>query len=208
MTINYKNDDSFFMIIPIPGVSARRNILTQWFFKNNESKYRLITDQELKEGHEGLKVINDIYAGIKTVAIISNPWRRALSGYLELISYKEQPACPAHLYEINTDSFEDFLQNNDDLLKNPKWNKWWNFSTQQVEWINYTNSSGEVETASYILKDENLEVEFKELQLYFENNDTMNFPPLIEYESYYTDVTRKIVAERFADDIKLFGYTF
>jgi hypothetical protein len=196
------------MIVPIPGVSARRNILTQWFFKNNESKYRLITDQELKEGHEGLQFINETYAGIKTVAIISNPWRRAISGYLELIRYREQPDCPAHLFEININSFEDFLQNNNNLLENPNWNKWWDFSTQQIEWINYTNSDGKIETASYILKDENLETDFKEIQSYFENTDIMNFPPLIEYQSYYNDVTRNIVAELFADDIKTFGYTF
>lgn len=87
-------------------------------------------------------------------------------------------------------------------------NKWKDLNTQQIDYL--VDKKGRV-LVDFIGRFENLYQDFDIIcqRIYFEQRlDVMPEKLTANYVSFYDDRTRQIVANRFKDDIELFGYNF
>jgi hypothetical protein len=144
-----------------------------------------------------------------TFAAVRNPWDRAVSTF-EYIKFKT-PIAPKlfdHFYktyqavtgteDLTFDLFVHYLQEfkiNDSF--------WWNFSTNQCEWIQ--------PSVDLVLKTENLEKEFVEIQDRLDVYEPLQILNRIEhpcYREYFNEETKKLIARKFEADIDRWQYTF
>jgi hypothetical protein len=204
MNLTYENDRSFFITI-IPPFVYNSEVVTTWLLENEKSKFRYIRDQQCEEECFNIQQINEYYPGIKTIAMIINPWTRMVNAFQQLQNYKLSPS-PEHKipWEIlSLDSFDDFIFS----LKNPKpiFDYWFTLATPQIKWL----EDGDLK-ADYILKAETLAEDFRPIREYFCSDDELILESLdhIQDRQYYNETTKKIVEEVFKEDIEKFGYNF
>lgn len=200
----YKTDDSFFTLLAIPG-NPHRWSLFRWFEKSNQSKFRFIRDTEIETDYLNLEQIEDIYPGIKTIVVVSNPWIRAKFIYDQICAFKkanESRQIPATTIDFNLESFEAFVHSIKTTQPTSKY--WFLPTTPQVDWVTYNDRK-----CSYILHAENIDEEFKVIQDYFELDIPLDMQDKIpEYRHLYSNETKQIVEELFYKDIEAFRYKF
>ena len=85
--MNYKDDDSFFTTVFPPFVYYGWNVKS-WLLENENAKYRYIRDYEIEQEFWNVEQINEVYEGIKTIAIVVNPWARTYYVYQQLLEMK------------------------------------------------------------------------------------------------------------------------
>lgn len=203
MNLTYKSDSSFFMYVKPPGTYVGVNILRRWFQESPSAKFRLIVDKELDDNFSNLKEISEFYPGIKTFAVVVNPWARIKIIYDDL-SRIESPI--SHMAGCD---FELFISKLSDIETNTNWPFSFSPLASQVDWLEYIDSAGNLQTVDYVLKSENLEQEFKVIQDYFICHTPLDSAVEIpNYRDCYNDRTRSIVAEYFKKDIERFNYEF
>jgi hypothetical protein len=209
MTTTYLNDESFFTLIWISGPTEpiSKSIL-EWS-DNNIAKFRFIHDPSAIEWHSDYNIekAQEYYPGIKSVAVVLNPWARVLWLYESVVQIPDGEA--AFKNDLKLETFEQFVMDLHNAAKNsPSWPAWWTPSTQQSAWLTCKLPDGTTHRAEYVLRAENFAEDFKPLQDYFSMNiPKIDFTP-IDYQSRYNEQTKQIVEDLFKDDIAWFGYTF
>lgn len=202
--LTYKNDDSFFMHVVIPG-NPHRYSLFNWFESTDNCKYRFIRDTEIEENYWSIDQIHNVYPGIKTIAIVFNPYARAKFAYDQICGFKQagdQRKIPANTFEFNLNSFEDFILSYDEA--GPSEQYWYNMTTCQVDWLYKGGYSPD-----YILKAENIVEDMKVINDYFISDKILELRDEIpDYKDIYSAKTKAIIEKLFADDFKAFGYKF
>jgi hypothetical protein len=104
----------------------------------------------------------------------------------------------SYLYQIfNNLELSDFIPN-----------VWFNFRTQQKDWVTY-ELNGSIKKAAHILRLEYINDDIKPLQDYFMNGRNLDiFDPNLDYRDYYNKRSIDLVANVFKDDIEMFDYKF
>lgn len=202
MTINYQNDNRFFTCLNVPASGVNRDAINQWFSSLSVARFRFINDPEILDDNSDLKTVLDVYPGVKTIAIVANPWSRVRYAWQCVTELKNtQPTSElAQLFPEQT--FEDFVKS----LPNHTSHR---LLQPQINFIKYTDSNGVEHTADYILHQETLNEDFSVIRDYFMDDVQLfgieNFP---EYKNEYTEEMKNIVATLFSADIAEFGYEF
>ena len=208
MTTTYLNDESFFSIMWMPGhVQLALDQIEIWS-NENIAKFRFIHDTEMKDEWFTLSQIQSFYPGIKTIAVVHNPWERTVFLYEH---FNEVGRVEPYIKDVEASTFELFVANIHNSLNDPKnWPHWFNLSTAQTNWTEQTLPDGTIQQADYIIKIENLAEEFQPLADYFcrpAPDFSLCYTP-IDYRPYYNEKTKQTIAELFKTDIERFGYTF
>ena len=205
-SLTYKTDDSFFTLLVVPG-DFHRDAVLKWFETASQARFRFIRDIEIETDYLNLQQIDDIYPGIKTVAVVTNPWLRVVRAYNTIQDLKtETRKIPATVFDFSIDSFGDFVCNLDNTSTTGKY--WFTPTTPQKQWLEYNTEEG-TRTADYILKSETIDADFKIIQNYFCTDVPLTYKDKIPtYRKYYTKKTREIIADIFKEDIERFGYKF
>jgi hypothetical protein len=214
MNLTHKTDDSFFSCITlVSGAFLYTEAIVDWFKKDPVGQWRIIEDPEVREEKLNLKSISEIFPGIKTFSVVINPWANIYFGYKLLQSPYKQVLMPTDTDYSNL-TFEDFV-NQLHTWEQPSTSNWYKPTTQQMEWLSFTDESNNYIEADYIFKIETIEEDFKVLQDYFCSIEPLTprdnfFIDLrsIEYRSVYNTETQNIVKKLFEKDIDRFEYTF
>lgn len=140
-----------------------------------------------------------IFSEFWSFSIVRNPWDRMVSSYY----YRQQLLEKTNKHFIPLDlSFSDWMTHK--VLQDPCNYEWINQSLMLVD------KNGKI-MVDDIFFFENLEEAWKRI------TDRLGLKVFLskanktereDFRTYYTDETAQIVADRFADDIKLFGYKF
>jgi hypothetical protein len=215
MTVTYKNDDAFLSYVAVAGTGYGMYPIFQWMKQVPTAAFRFIRDTDIEVNRLGLQELDELYPGVNTFAIVMNPWLRAKFSYLKIIetlnNLDDQNKIDKNkklidLFNLNLDSFESFVRQLPTM--DQKTNYWFTPITPQVRWVEY-DANGEHREVTYILRAENIIEDFKPIQDYFCTNEPLVLDEALpEYREYYTDETRNIIGEIFAEDIKRFSYIF
>jgi hypothetical protein len=201
--MTYKTDASFFSYIKPPGSYIGILEISRWFEKSIHSRYRLIIDNELDELYAGLNERDEFYPGIKTFAVVINPWARIKLVYDDLHRIEHELSGHAQ------GTFTEFVNVLPTLSRDTIWYNRYHMLSPQSSWLEYTQPDGSIKTVDYLFKAETLDTDFKVIQEYFENNNPLTWFNIIpKYKSHYTARTKKIVYDIFKEDIEKFGYKF
>lgn len=205
--MNYKTDNSFFTTVFPPFVYYGWSVKS-WLLQDEHAKYRYIRDYEAEQEFWNIEQINEIYSGIKTIAIVVNPWARMYYAYQQLRVMKEtQNTQVVDLTNIPLDNFSSFV-NSLPSMPTTIGDFWFSLTTPVCKWIDYERD-GEIITADYVIKDKTFEEDFKRIQEYFCSAVSLDMPKkLPSYKRFYTKKTKDIVADLFKEDIDRFGYEF
>jgi len=207
--MNYKEDKSFFTLLRLP-TPMNLDYLVKWFFQNPQCRYRLILDDEINDQYMSLRQIHELYPGIKTIAVVSNPWERIYHGYQMMVDCIENDEPHWWLDEVDCNNgFDAYVESCLALKTYKKLDFWWNTTTQHVEWLEYINDSGKIEKVDYIFRAEEISKQIQPLKEFFESDiDFVEDYVGLEYRNQYSDKSRELVATTFKDDIARFGYEF
>jgi len=201
--MTYKTDPSFFSYIKPPGSYIGISEITKWFENSIHSRYRLIIDNELDELYAGLHERNEFYPGIKTFAVVINPWARIKLVYDDLHRIEHE------LSDLASGTFTEFVNLLPTLSTDNIWYDRYHVLSPQNSWLESTHADGSINTVDYLFKVETLDTDFKVIQEYFENDKPLTWLHTIpKYKSHYTAKTKRIVSNIFKEDIEKFGYTF
>lgn len=156
--------------------------------------------------HTGHKYISACRAkekgGFHKIAIVRNPWDRFVSCYYQKIVGPK----PAQLVKMKGIykgmPFGKFVNAVNKLPKDIK--------EQHIRPQSMSMMCGNDFVPTWVIKLENIKAEWPELQNIIPIPDLVprnvsEHPP---YRECYNDKTRRIIAERYADDIEIFGYEF
>ena len=197
--MNYKNDDSFFTTVLPPFVCFGWSVKS-WLLDDDAAKFRYIRDYEIESEFWNVAQVNEVYPGIKTIAIVINPWARMYYAYQQLLEMKslEDPRL-GDLSQLELDSFTKFIKNLP-ATSSKIGDFWFSITTPICNWI---------ENADYILIDTSLQQDFRTIQDYFlSDSELVVTEELPNYKEFYNNTTREIVATVFKEDIARFGYEF
>ena len=197
--MNYKNDDSFFTTVLPPFVCFGWSVKS-WLLDDDAAKFRYIRDYEIESEFWNVAQVNEVYPGIKTIAIVINPWARMYYAYQQLLEMKslEDPRL-GDLSQLKLDSFTKFIKNLP-ATSSKIGDFWFSITTPICNWI---------ENADYILIDTSLQQDFRTIQDYFlSDSELVVTEELPNYKEFYNNTTREIVATVFKEDIARFGYEF
>lgn len=207
MSVNYQNDSSFFMCLNVAGSGFNKSALSEWFSNTLSARFRFIDDPELLSTASNLKNVLDVYPGVKTIAIVSNPWARLKYAWNCISETKETDPNDPLSAAVSATTFEEFINNLESYtIENFQWYK---TTTPQIDWLKYVDENNVEHKVDYILRQEHLEEDFQIIKDYFlTNNPILGLEPSVEYKDDYTDDMKNKVASLFAADIAEFGYTF
>lgn len=209
MSVNYQNDTSFFMCLNIAGTGMNRSAINSWFSVVPAAKFRFINDPEVLDDNLNLKTVLDIYPGVKTIAIVSNPWARVKYMWDCLNDMKTANPMMQLAQDVPQTDFESFVRAIPSMTTNVAGTRWFAPITPQVDWVKYTDDNGVEHKVDYILKNENLEEGFQAIKDYFLSDMPLPATEATpDYRDFYTGETKQIVADIFARDIAEFGYVF
>lgn len=195
----YKTDFSFFGYINTPGsFLVIHEGLTKWFDSEPNAQFRLIVDLEAEDDCLTFTELQDLYPGVKTIALINNPWRKLVVVYeaMKQALGEDRIVETIKRFDFSNFTFESFLSQVDTSV-----GKWWNLVTPQSKWIENGNE------LLYVVRDDFVEEDFKPIQSYFESNKPFEVD-LVDYRSYYNEHTKKLVEEQFKEDIEKFNFKF
>lgn len=203
----YKTDDSFFTCLVTPG-NLHRLAIFKWFENISQAKFRFIRDQEIETEYFNLQQIDDIYPGIKTIAVVTNPWRRAVQSYTDTCKFRaENRDIPATVFDFNLDNFDSFVYSLTTLPSSSKY--WFTPTTPQVDWLQYKQEDNTTKEVDFILRAEKIDEDFKIIQNYFCTDTPLILKDkVVPYRKFYNQETRDIISNLAAADIKRFGYKF
>jgi hypothetical protein len=208
MTLTYKNDDSFFIVI-VPKMNIYQCWpVYKWLLQLGNAKFRVIHDHEVEADRLTLTEVQKIYPGIGSIGIVMNPWTRVVSKFQKmqetpelLVSLSDKfPRVDFTNFESVLSFFKDCTVESAALLP-------------QLHWLRYESPGGIVQS-NYIIRGEYAEEDSKAIQEYFccEDKYPVSFSEFginpLEYKDYYNSTTQKIVADFFEEDINTFKYTF
>jgi hypothetical protein len=206
--VTYKDDDSFFTYVTPVGSAYGLFSIFKWFANAESAKFRLVRDPEIENYRLNLQQVDELYPGCKTFAIVMNPWRRVYRAYkfshlaYELNDNLQRNNETIDAFALDRSTFETFVKQLPNSKATSKY--WFTPITQQYEWLEYTER-----TIDYVFKAETLDEDFKSIQEYFCNTTPLVFDEeLPSYQEHYTEETKQIVSNLFAEDIKRFGYEF
>lgn len=201
MNLDYTTDDSFFTTV-IPPFSLQGWAVKSWLLSDEIAKFRFIRDIELEREFWNLKMINEVYTGIKTIGLVMNPFRRMVYAFKSLSELPENNIYKFNTKILNLDTFDKFLISWSSLDSAEPF--WFKFSTPLHDWM----FDGNV-YVDYLLRVESLEKDFKPLNNYFKNySGFVGLNDLFDYESYYNSESKKIVEKIFEKDLDEFKYHF
>lgn len=143
-------------------------------------------------------------------SVVRNPWDRMISAYHWLVNLKSP------IPNIESTEIQTIVNEANKRLDWSTFEKWLNISHKFVLW-DFWFSPAESQTSwldgkiDLIIKYENLDQEFKQIQDHF--NCTYSLPRTLvgnhkNYREYYNDYTKKKVAKLFEKDIDRWKYTF
>jgi len=142
--------------------------------------------------------------------VVRNPWERMVSFYHFL--RKIESATPHYTSEqiqwivnetnksIDWSTFDKWLQNIDQFSVIPGW--WFKVNEPQTSWY---------KDVDLVLRYENLENDFKQVQEIFKNYDSLPKTLVTDhtnYQDYYNSSTRELVTNMFQEEIEILGYKF
>ena len=196
----YKTDFSFFGYLNTPGSFLFiHEALTKWFDEEPNAQFRLIVDLEAEDDCATFSELQDLYPGVKTVAVINNPWRKLVVIYRTIkkaVEEEDRVIDSINGFDVSNFTFESFLSQLDTPI-----GKWYSILTPQSKWIENANE------LLYVIRDDFVEEDFKSIQQYFETDKPFEVD-LFDYKIYYTEETQKLVEEQFKEDIERFNFTF
>jgi len=152
------------------------------------------------------------------VAFVRNPWDRLVSWYTMIAQQATSLSWYQRLWKkdynrlwqyvhSNSNSFEEFLYHCTDTIDDIDGKK--SFVYSQADYI--TDEHGEL-IVDFVGRFENIQHDahavFSKLGMGHLNLPHINRSNHDSYQKYYNDQTRRLVAERFAKDIDMFGYEF
>lgn len=170
----------------------------QYVLKNNYGGEFLYTSEDVEHTRHKGHVTASQYSTCShwkeyfKFSFVRNPWDKELSDYKY---YKKMKSTYLH--------FEEYLNRRTNLSKIKYWN------SNQLDWLRSSNGIIELD---YIGRFENLQHDFNvvcdrigisRIDLPVKNKTVHE-----HYSEYYTGKCKDIVAERYAEDIKYFGYEF
>ena len=202
MTINYQNDGGFFTCLNVPASGVNRDAISQWFSSLSVARFRFINDPEILDNNADLKAVLDLYPGVKTIAIVANPWSRIRYAWQCINDARDIQETTELTQMFTQETFEEFVK----ALPNHSSHR---LLQPQVNFIKYTDDTG-IHSADYILHQENLDQDFTVIKEYFWHTESPLFgiEEFPEYKEEYTEEMKNIVATLFSADIAEFGYEF
>lgn len=159
-----------------------------------------------------------LYPGLYTFAFVRNPWDRLVSCYRDKIvgevsdftefSDKGLAHCLSVYDEFSANmTFKEFVYAVNSIPDNHADEHF------RSQFYNLVNASGEI-AIDFIGRFEKLDFDFSLIVKQIGLPESTTLPRLqaaskpVRYSDYYTDTTRKIVAERYERDIRYFFYIF
>jgi hypothetical protein len=142
--------------------------------------------------------------------VVRNPWERMVSFYHFLS--KVESATPHFTSEqiqwivnetnkaIDWTTFDKWLGNIEQFKVIPGW--WFKVNEPQTSWY---------KDVDLVLRYENLEEEFKQVQALFKNYDPLPKTLVTDhtnYQNYYNSATKDLVTKMFQEEIETLGYKF
>jgi hypothetical protein len=206
MSLNYKNDDSFFMMVR-PPFTIYGTAIKKWFDDNPQSRFRYIKDPETEKEFWNLKLIDETYPGVKSIMVMVNPWARMKYAYDTLLALSELENndydIDVSLFEL--ESFDLFIKSLPNMTSSNLY--WFDITTPLVDWLEY-DVDGVTKQVDFIIRDTDMSEDFKPIQEYFMIDIPLASIELIDYKKAYAKETKDIVSKIFAEDIKRFKYKF
>jgi hypothetical protein len=196
-TFYIQSPELAYIHVPRTGM-AMKKIISDWLKPN----FNLNDSDEWMINHPNLQMVRVYYPYAKTISVVRNPWQRIWSFYRKIHD-------EGYWLDWNGKTLMD-LKPLDEWLEdyaNPEilfeFPRWFNRFTNQIEFL-----EGGVD---FVLKAEQLEREFKQVQEYLGCNKPL--PDLTgydhyEYKKYFSTRSRDIVSKVFEKDIDYFGYKF
>lgn len=205
MTQTFKNDDSFFTVIMPIGTPIGFWGVYKWVGLDSNARFRFIRDLEIEQYKLTVKEIKELYPGVKTIGIVTNPWARMAWSY-EMIT--NPPGEGKGIKEINTmfegidfttfDTFVNSIQTCKALNGNP------HPTTPQSHWLEQDGASVDL-----LLRSESINEDFKPIQEYFCTDSPLNVEDFnFDYRPYYTDNSKERIQNLMSHDIEKYGYSF
>jgi hypothetical protein len=177
-----------------------------------------VTKSWIDYTHPSIQQVNQNFAAelgvINSFAVVRNPWDRIVSQYHYCLNPPDtrpgiaeaSPQMVRHYidmlnnYSSTFPSFEEWVFKLDKFVMPNGW--WWNLTTPLSHWIDNNTT---------VLRFENLEEDFGQIQRLFNTDKPLPFENTVHfdhYTTYYNDQTRQIVYKWFKIDIDRWQYQF
>lgn len=186
--------------IPRTGMGMKK-IIAQWL----KLKFNVVDDIPWMIDHPNLSMVRNHIKTGSTLTVVRNPWARIWSLYRK-IKTEGYWLDWNHLDLTNLKPFDAWVEDYVNPEIKFEFPRWFNRFTTMSEFIH-----SETESVRFVLKAENLEKDFKQVQEYLNCYDPL--PDLSEYDhnehwKYFSDKSKKIVAKTFERDLDEFRYTY
>lgn len=136
----------------------------------------------------------ETYDSFFSFAIVRNPWSWQVSLYTYMLKHKPHPQ---HEFVGNLESFDNYIK--------------WRCTHEVKLQRDFIYSKDEEKQVDYIGRFETLETDFSEICSRVgisASLPVLNVSNTKRYQDFYNDETRELVSKTFADDIRLFNYSF
>lgn len=205
MTQTFKNDDSFFTVAMPTRSPIRFWDIYKWVEQDANAKFRFIRDLEIEQDRLTVEEIESIYPGVKTVGIVTNPWSRAAWSYAMSINPPEGYPGISEIQKqfegLDFSSFERYLET---IVTCKAITNKYHPTKNQSYWLHGSNR-----TVDFILKAETVNEDFKQIQDYFCTERPLGIENFVfDYRPHYSEKSKSIIEDIFADDIERYDYSF
>ncbi len=177
----------------------------KWVDLDSNAKFRFIRDLEIEQDRLTAKEVEDIYPGVKTIGIVTNPWARTAWSYAMTIDPPEGYPGIKEVNErfsgIDFTSFETYVNSMETctVIKGS-----YHPTDLQSRWLETDNKS-----VDFLIKSESINNDFKAVQEYFCTDRPLDIDDFeFDYRSFYNEQTKNTIHRIFLHDIEKYEYSF
>lgn len=206
MTINFKNDDSFFTVVMPIRTPIKFWDFYKWVDLEDSARFRFIRDLEIEQDRLTAREVEEIYPGVKTIGVVTNPWARVAWSYEMTVNrphegYPGVKEIESKFKGIDFTSFESYVESMKDCkVLNANYHP----TMPQAHWLENDGKS-----VDFLIRSENLNDDFEAVQDYFCTERPLNVDDFyFDYKPYYNEKTKKTVEDLLRYDIETYGYSF